>query len=131
MIERTASCSCGQLTARCEGEPIRVVVCHCLACKQRSGSAFSWNARWPEGKVTVSGTAKDYVRVGDEGTPITYSFCPNCGVTVFYRTQGMQGTAIPIGAFGTTGAPQPSITVYVNRQEPWVDITADPLEVWS
>jgi hypothetical protein len=28
---RTASCSCGQLKVTCEGEPIRISMCHCLS----------------------------------------------------------------------------------------------------
>jgi hypothetical protein len=32
--------SCGQLTARVTGVPVRVSVCHCLACQRRTGSVF-------------------------------------------------------------------------------------------
>src|SRR5262245_60383971 len=31
---RTATCRCGQLKALCEGEPVRVSVCHCLECQK-------------------------------------------------------------------------------------------------
>jgi hypothetical protein len=40
MVRRRAECCCGQLAAVCEGEPIRVTVCHCLNCKRRTGSAI-------------------------------------------------------------------------------------------
>jgi hypothetical protein len=50
---RTAACWCGALTAVCEGEPARVSVCHCLACHQRSGSAFAVQARFPADKVRL------------------------------------------------------------------------------
>ena len=49
MVVRRAECACGQLSAVCSGEPMRVSVCHCLACKRRTGSAFSYNARFPRG----------------------------------------------------------------------------------
>ena len=45
MTTRDASCSCGQLHLTCEGEPVRISVCHCLACQQRTGSAFGVQAR--------------------------------------------------------------------------------------
>ncbi|MGR3757040.1 MAG: GFA family protein [Tranquillimonas sp.] len=32
-MERTATCRCGQLTATCRGEPVRIAVCHCLECQ--------------------------------------------------------------------------------------------------
>jgi len=86
MIKRRAECSCGQLSITCTGEPVRVSVCHCLACKRRTGSAFSFNARFPEANVAIEGHAREFTRVGDEGGRITYSFCPDCGTTVHYRS---------------------------------------------
>jgi hypothetical protein len=38
MTHQNASCSCGQLTAKVTGEPIRVAVCHCHACQRRPDS---------------------------------------------------------------------------------------------
>jgi hypothetical protein len=38
MTERRASGACGQLGVTCEGEPVRISMCHCLACQQRSRS---------------------------------------------------------------------------------------------
>ena len=64
---RIASCSCGQLSARVTGEPVRVSICHCLACQRRSGSAFATQARFLREHVAVSGTSTQYVIVGDEG----------------------------------------------------------------
>jgi hypothetical protein len=46
MNTRTASCSCGQLTVVTAGDPIRVSVCHCLACQRRTGSVFGAQARF-------------------------------------------------------------------------------------
>ena len=79
MVTRRAECSCGRLSATCSGEPVRISVCHCLACKRRSGSAFSYNARFAEDKVTFAGRSKAFTRIGDEGGQVIYSFCPKCG----------------------------------------------------
>ena len=45
MTERTASCSCGQLRLACEGEPVRISICHCLECQKRTCSVFAMQAR--------------------------------------------------------------------------------------
>jgi hypothetical protein len=37
---RTAACNCGQLCITCEGEPVRVSMCHCLECQRRTGAVF-------------------------------------------------------------------------------------------
>jgi hypothetical protein len=76
---RRAECSCGQLAAICTGEPVRVSVCHCLDCKRRTGSAFSNNARFRDEAVMIEGRAKEYTRISDAGSRVTYSFCPIAG----------------------------------------------------
>lgn len=86
---RIVSCSCGQLQAQVSGEPVRVSVCHCLACQRRTGSVFGAQARFPREAVTVVGTSAEYVRVGDEGTKATFRFCPKCG--------GLRGTHALMG----------------------------------
>jgi len=71
-IVRTATCSCGQLSATAIGEPIRVSVCHCLACQRRTGSVFGAQARFPAGAVTTSGEFREYVRIGDSGGAVEH-----------------------------------------------------------
>ena len=89
MNSRQASCGCGQLSVVCEGEPVRISMCHCLACQRRTGSVFAAQARWPSERVKVSGRATEWVRVGDSGGKITFRFCPTCGSTVYYEIDGM------------------------------------------
>jgi len=130
MTTRRAECSCGQLAAICTGEPVRVSVCHCLACKRRTGSAFSNNARFRDEDVAIEGHAKEYTRISDAGSKVTYSFCPECGTTVHYRIDAQPGlTAIPVGAFADLDFPAPFLSYYHNsRRYPWVGIGAEPLE---
>jgi hypothetical protein len=117
---RTASCSCGQLTARCDGEPVRVSMCHCLACQKRTGSAFGIQARWPAERVTIAGQAQEYVRVGDEGTSATFRFCPTCGAIVFWSSDAIPDmVTLPVGAFADPAFPPPTISVYGERRHPW------------
>jgi len=131
MITRRAECSCGQLSAICSGEPIRIAVCHCLACKRHSGSAFSFNARFAEENVSIQGRAAEYTRIGDQGSRLTYSFCPDCGTTVHYRLDTRPGMVIiPAGAFADLSFPPPIVSVYhESRRYPWVEIRVEPLEV--
>jgi len=130
MITRRAECSCGQLSATCSGEPIRLSVCHCLACKRRTGSAFSFNARFAEDHVSIQGRAAEFTRIGDEGGRVIYSFCPECGTTVHYRIDGQPGlVAIPAGAFADLSLPPPDRSVYhESRRYRWVEIRAKPLD---
>ncbi len=126
MIERVATCRCGQLTATCRGEPVRVSVCHCLACQKRSGSAFAAQARWANEDVTLTGIAREWVRTADSGNRVTYRFCPDCGSNLAYTIENWPGvTAIPFGAFAGTDMPSPGFSVYDDRRHGWVEITGN------
>lgn len=132
-MSRTATCRCGRLSATATGEPVRVSICHCHACQQRSGSAFSWQARWPEAQVTTRGEAKAWQRTGDEGQVAEFSFCPVCGTTVWYVNESMPGvTAIPLGGMDGQHPPQdqpaPKVSVYENRLQPWLAVLGDDIE---
>jgi hypothetical protein len=130
MVTRTAECACGQLRAEADGEPIRVSVCHCLACQRRTGSAFGAQARFARDRVRVSGEAREFVRFADDdGASRTFSFCPQCGSTVFYVLGPEPDVvAIPVGAFADPGFPAPTRSVYdASRRHPWVALP-DALE---
>ncbi len=126
---REAQCSCGALRAVCEGEPVRISVCHCLDCQRRSGSAFSAQARFPTDKVAITGECHSYRRVADSGRAATFEFCPTCGATVAYRIdQQPELTAIPLGAFADPTFPPPRFSVYEERQHPWVRVLGEDVE---
>ncbi|HEY0389842.1 MAG TPA: GFA family protein [Gaiellales bacterium] len=123
MTERTASCSCGQLTLVAAGDPVRISMCHCLACQRRTGSAFGMQARYPEDRVETSGRAAEYVRTADHGEIRAFSFCPECGATVWYRAETQpELVAVPIGAFADPSFPPPTVSVWESRKYPWLQL---------
>jgi hypothetical protein len=125
MITRPAACSCGQLHLVAEGEPIRISMCHCLACQRRTGSAFGIQARFPRDRVTIEGRSTEYVRISDSGDTRTFHFCPECGATVYYRLSTLPDViAVPIGAFADPVFPPPRISVYESRRHPWLTVPA-------
>ncbi|MHB8495965.1 MAG: GFA family protein [Casimicrobiaceae bacterium] len=123
MSTRTASCSCGQLIAVTDGEPIRVSVCHCLACQRRTGSVFGAQARFPLQSVAITGRSTAFMRLGDSGKTLAFHFCPDCGSTVYYTIEGHDDSlAIPVGAFADPHFPAPARSVYGERMHPWVHL---------
>ncbi|HKO67517.1 MAG TPA: GFA family protein [Burkholderiaceae bacterium] len=123
MNARTASCSCGQLSVTVDDDPIRVSVCHCLACQRRTGSAFGTQARFRKECVSINGKSTQYVRVADSGNRITFNFCPVCGAIVHYWIEGREDlVAVPVGAFADSQFPAPAFSVYERRKHPWVSL---------
>ena len=129
MASRRASCSCGQFTVTCEGDPIRASICHCFACQQRTGSVFGVQARYLRENVVLEGQATEWVRIGDSGGRITFRFCPACGSTLCWEIDAMPGMiAIAVGAFADASFPKPKVAVYEARRHPWTKHPDDDLE---
>lgn len=132
MTKRTATCRCGQLTATCTGEPVRVSVCHCRACQKRSGSAFAVQARWPHDQVVLNGSFHEWTRVGESGKRTTFRFCPTCGATLAFASASMPDlTAIPVGAFADPAFPPPRFSVYEESMHPWTTVMGADVEHWD
>ena len=125
MTIRKASCSCGQLQVTTTGEPIRISVCHCIACQRRTGSAFGVQARFTSAHVAISGRSQEFVRVADSGHKLHFHFCPDCGATVHYSlAQFPDVIAVPVGAFADPNVPPPAFSVYESRRHEWACIDA-------
>lgn len=121
MPDHLAACSCGQLTAEVTGEPVRISICHCLACQRRTGSVFGQQARFRRENISISGVSSEYIRTGDEGNRATFHFCPSCGSTVYYEAEGLdEYLIIPVGAFADPSFPAPTVSVYEDRMHSWV-----------
>ena len=126
MTTRHAACSCGQLTLTTEGEPVRISMCHCLACQRRTGSAFAVQARFPRDQVSVEGRSTQYVRTADSGNKATFHFCPDCGSTVYYTPEQIPDViAVAVGAFADPAFPAPRVSVYEARRHAWAGRPAD------
>lgn len=118
---KQAQCSCGGLRVSCEGDPAGVSICHCDACRRRTGSAFGIAAFYPRDAVRVEGAARAFTRDSDSGHAVTFHFCPDCGSTIFWepsRKPDMLG--VGIGAFADPDYPVPDQSVSDARRYGWV-----------
>jgi len=120
-VTREASCSCGQLRALADGEPVEVTICHCLACQRRTGSAFAVQGLYRRAQVQTSGRFKEFVRTTERGDERRYCFCPDCGATVFFTAPSApEVVGVPAGAFADPSFPPPRVSVYESRRHSWV-----------
>jgi hypothetical protein len=80
-------------------------------------------ARFPADRVRIEGRYGEYVRISDDGESRTFSFCPECGATVFYRSESQPDlVAVPVGAFADPAFPAPWVSVWESRRHPWVEL---------
>jgi hypothetical protein len=127
-MTRRAACTCGQLVLICHGDPVRVSMCHCLACQRRTGSAFGIQARFEPAQVTIEGGSTRYQRTGDSGSKLTFHFCPACGSTVYWQQRGNDLIAVAIGTFADPEFPPPAFSVYEARRHKWTTMPALSVE---
>lgn len=126
---RLAMCRCGQLSAECVDEPLRVSVCHCLECQRRTGSVLSAQARFAANTVTIQGRFSTFTRTGDAGSTLTYQFCPECGSTIAYKINVWPDViAVPLGAFGGDSFPAPAYSIYERRKPNWISVNGEDTE---
>jgi hypothetical protein len=118
---RSARCQCGKLTVQASGEPAGIVACSCTECQRRTGSVFGVGAYYPEAQVTVSGDAREYVRMADSGAPFHTFFCPTCGTSLYWRSARNPGTlGVAVGAFADPKFPAPHRSVFEQSRHEWV-----------
>ncbi|MEQ8746847.1 GFA family protein [Pyruvatibacter sp.] len=118
---KEARCQCGRVTATVTGEPVGVVVCHCLDCQRRSGSVFGIGAYYPAQNVQISGPTTHFTRPTDIGNTFHEDFCPVCGTTLYWssdKNPGMIGIAV--GAFGDPHFAAPARSVWEQSCHDWL-----------
>ncbi len=126
MTTRRAACCCGQLELTIVGDPVRISMCHCLACQRRTGAVVSNQARFPREQITFAGKATAWTRTAESGNTLTFHFCPTCGSTVYWENEGFPGVvAVAIGNFADPSFPAPTIAVWEESRHPWVAFPAD------
>lgn len=121
-MERKASCSCGQLSIRLDGDPKIVAACSCLKCQQRTGSVFGVSSYFDDDQVIETvGESKSYGRTGHSGLWAERQFCPICGSTVYWKAGFLeQYTGVPVGAFADPDFPEPAYSAWTQSQHGWV-----------
>ena len=122
MTTRYAACSCAKLTIACDGEPVRISMCHCLACQRRTGAVFGGQAWFTQQQTTISGDSTQFTRQSDAGRSVSFRFCPICGSTVYWEAEAFAGhIAVAVGSFADPAFPAPTHSGWEAKRHHWVE----------
>jgi hypothetical protein len=124
MTARKARCHCGQLEVKCEGEPTKVSLCHCLDCQRRTGSAFSIAVFYERNSVVIGqGTPRSFERLSASGFPVTFYFCSGCGSNVFWEPSRLPHlVGVAAGAFADPCFRTPEQSVWTKDKHAWLNL---------
>jgi hypothetical protein len=99
-------------------DPVFGGLCHCQNCRQRTGSAFGWQAYWPAAMVTLAGPLQRFDLAAEWGQHRL--FCPRCGSTLVWETMHRPGE-IGVAAGGLEPPlPAPTTSYRDSRRLDWV-----------
>ena len=60
-------CLCGQVRYEVSGDPLAVVICHCINCQKQSGSTFSINMIGQSEQIALQGKLSTFADKNDTG----------------------------------------------------------------
>lgn len=114
-VTRTGRCNCGAVRIEARGEPVRVGICHCLACRRETGGPFMAFAVFPAEAVTVIGETKAW-----RGTTDDRQSCPTCG-SALVSTSDSAEVEVRLGCLDMAPSDlTPTYELFVIRREPWL-----------
>ena len=120
-----AQCLCGALSLKLRETSKLIVACHCLACQRRTGSPFGLGVFHAIDTVEISGTATEFIHVGDSGRKVRCYFCPTCGSTVYWKPDVLPSLiGVAVGALGDPGFPAPAFSIFERSKHHWVHVEA-------
>ncbi len=82
-INVTGNCYCGNIKVIARVKKSEIRACHCTDCQKFSGAPLRAIAVAPFDKISIEGTPKEYVKIGDSGNKRIQAFCSECGTQLF------------------------------------------------
>lgn len=123
-MAQTGSCLCGKVSYEISGDVLAVALCHCDHCQRQSGGAFSTNLVVQPDQLSVSGDLavyEDRGRTGD-GVYVLRKFCGDCGSPIVSELTGPGILAVKAGTLDDRSGVEPTVQVWCDEKQPWVDL---------
>ena len=114
-MEYAGGCLCGVTRYTVTGDPVRVLYCHCNACKKQTSAPYSVIASYAKEQVTLESSEflKTHHSVGDSGGEVKRSFCGQCGSPIFSQIEALPDVVIiKAGSFDDASWLKPTMEIY-------------------
>ncbi len=122
---RKGACQCGAVQYESDGEPVALYVCHCLACRAQSASAFGMSLVVPHaGFRVVRGSPSCWRRRTDRGNSLLCFFCPHCGTRLWHQQDEAETVSIKAGSLDEPVNAGEAIHIWTRRKLPGIVIPA-------
>ncbi len=113
-------CLCGKIRYEISAEPVMAGHCHCRDCQRATGAPHFSALSVPTPALRLEGGPKLYARKADSGNEVSRGFCPDCGTTLFGRSEGMPQTVqIAAATLDDPSVFKPQMNLYLDSAQPW------------
>jgi hypothetical protein len=119
----TGHCLCGNVSYRCDAEPLLTGLCHCEDCQHQTGTTFSIIAVVPTAALEIEGDSlAGYETIGKEsGATRERKFCSNCGSPIATFMADMPDLVVlKAGTLDDRSSLRPTLEIYCDSAQPWL-----------
>ncbi len=122
-MQLTGGCSCGAVRFSI-GRYLYAQLCHCHACKKRTGSAYGISVVIDSSELKqFRGAIRTFTRIAESRNPVEYDFCPACATTIRWRVKALESRQVLAGGtFDDPRAFQIAGEMYTTQALPWARI---------
>lgn len=119
-LPQTGGCQCGKCRYEITAAPIVAYTCHCTACQNHTGSAFSMAVLVEEAAFKLVGAEPRLIhRAADSGRTVTRLVCPDCGSWICNAARP-DGRRVRAGTLDDTSWLRPTVHFWTRSKQPWV-----------
>lgn len=125
-------CVCKKIRYRLDTAPLRMTICHCTWCQQRSGSAFGVELVFEKDQIHFDTELPTvYRHISDEsGRWLDQHFCSTCGTGIGLTLEAVPSIrSISVGSLDNQNWPRLQQLdrrhVFMRSARPWSIIPAD------
>ena len=118
----SGGCGCGAIRYTVSEEPFVSYLCHCTACRKRTGSAFGMSLQVPSAGFSLdAGEPVIRARIADSGNELAMRFCGACGTTVYSGSAARPHVTVVFGGTLDDPAWVPiKANIWTDSALPWV-----------
>jgi hypothetical protein len=127
-------CRCGDVKYTSSAVPTDIVICHCCACQQVSGSAYLAFIQVPSDALDITdGSSRKKLKLS---AVAERTFCSSCGtpITMAYSFSA-EHVSITMGSVDLQSfkceLPKVAKHMFVSEKAPWVLLPDDGAERWG
>ena len=117
-------CHCGKISISAQVDKNKVRACHCTDCQKFSGAPLRAIAIASVESITIKGTPRGYIKIGDSGNKRIQAFCEYCGTQLYATNMEKTSFNLRTGFLKQKDLLEPKEHVFTDSSMAWFKKTS-------